>query len=56
MDCTSPQSAILCRAKAQDDWTKDLPLPNFMKGHGKQAAKDNSVVLATKEHSGVSSQ
>lgn len=49
-------SAILCRAKAQDDWTKDLPLPSFMKGHGKQAAKDNSVVLATKEHSGESSQ
>lgn len=23
------------RAKAQDDWTKDLPLPGFMKGHAK---------------------
>ena len=30
-------TALVSRAKAQDDWTKDLPLPSFMKGHGKRA-------------------
>lgn len=48
--------ATLCRAKAQDDWTKDLPLPSFMKGHGKQAAKENSMGLATGDNSGAPSQ
>lgn len=33
----------VCRAKAQDDWTKDLPLPSFMKGHGKRAIDQTAV-------------
>jgi hypothetical protein len=36
-------TALVCRAKAQDDWTKDLPLPSFMKGHGKRAIDQTAV-------------
>ncbi len=36
-------TARMCRAKAQDDWTKDLPLPSFMKGHGKRAIDQTAV-------------
>lgn len=32
-----------CRAKAQDDWTKDLPLPSFMKGHGNKHSEPLSI-------------
>lgn len=36
-------STFLSWAKAQDDWTKDLPLPSFMKGHGKRAIDQTAV-------------
>ena len=35
----------LCRAKAQDDWTKDLPLPSFMKGHGKHVIEERQEAV-----------
>lgn len=36
-------STFLSWAKAQDDWTKDLPLPGFMKGYGKHIAEQATV-------------
>lgn len=38
-------STFLSWAKAQDDWTKDLPLPDFMKSHAKAVIPPESAPL-----------